>query len=179
MNSTYFIVGYTDSKIPTIENSLFFASVKRNLEDNSLKVKSRSEYSFHYPLGPFDMDNFNEEIAIATFVDAKSDTGLVALMLRLDPYEGDVSFGTYFSLQDGGASGREPDEAFQFIEIRILSDSRFGVFYSNFLDGGAMCFIMCEVTPALDIIQLGNEYVLTKPLDDVVCPLNGTDFLEA
>ncbi|KAK8797344.1 hypothetical protein WA158_004552 [Blastocystis sp. Blastoise] len=162
MSSSRAIIGYSGSTTPLEGIDPLHFTLGKIVNNTISKGFNTYNYVYHGAKGSFDFDNIDSEIAIITFVDSESVNGLVCLMLRYDIQTDNVAFGSFFDIQDGGASGRQPDGDYQFVDIRILSDTRFGVFYSNFINGGAMCFIMCEITPARDIIQLGPEYILSK-----------------
>ncbi len=74
------------------------------------------------------MTSLNDSVAIVVFVDEKLDSGLATLLLRYDKDDDDIVFGSYFNVQDGGGSGRTASGLYQFIYLRVLSDTRFGVF---------------------------------------------------
>ena len=57
---------------------------------------------------------------------------------------------------------------YNFIKVRVMSESRFAVFYSNIALQGATALSMGEVTPANDLMAFGPEYILSNPMVDPV-----------
>lgn len=53
---------------------------------------------------------------------------------------------------------------FNFIHIRVMSESRFGVFYSSVVNHGSTALCLGEVTPANDLVAVGPEYLLSAPM---------------
>ena len=93
--------------------------------------------------------------------------------------------GPYLDNQDGGASVMSDKGVYNFIKLRVMSDVRFAVFYSNIALQGATALSMGEVTPASDLIAVGPEYVLSTPMVDsvslsvaVICRILSTIGLE-
>lgn len=123
-----------------------------------LVLKNRSNYGF------FDMDNLNDHQIIVTFIDGNLDNGLESILLVYNKDRDVLIIGPFLDNQDGGASGESDSGAYNFIHIRIMSETRFGVFYSNVLNQGATAFCMGEVTPAQDLIAVGPEYIISAPM---------------
>lgn len=53
---------------------------------------------------------------------------------------------------------------YNFIHIRVMSETRFAVFYSNVINQGATALCLAEVTPANDLIAVGPEYLVSSPM---------------
>lgn len=107
-------------------------------------MMNRTNYGF------FDMDNLNDHQIIVTFIDGNLDNGLESILLVYSDRKDVLIIGPYLDNQDGGASGASEMGVYNFIHVRVLSESRFGVFYSNLLNQGATALCLGEVTPAND-----------------------------
>ncbi|KAK8795749.1 hypothetical protein WA158_000405 [Blastocystis sp. Blastoise] len=167
LSSTRFILAHAGSWPPIAGQTDTIGFILATFENNTITFKEGIEYTHHGSMGFFDMDNLNHEVAIVTYVDEIISNGLVALLIKYNKESDQLEFGDYAVLQDGGGSGKTPQGLYAFIYMYILSETRFGLFYSNILDGGSMCFVMAEVLPSLDIRPLGPEYVITGPNPDV------------
>ncbi|KAK8791918.1 hypothetical protein WA158_005295 [Blastocystis sp. Blastoise] len=161
-----FVVAYAvDGNSTSLVDKLSFRL--GSYDNNILTFGPELVYEHHGSFGFFDMDNINDYLSIITYIDEQTDNGLVSLLVKYNSDKDELEFGTFFDVQDGGGSGKTLNGMYQFINLRILSDTRFGIFYSNILNGGTMCFAMLEITPALDMVALGPEYILTDPIDDL------------
>lgn len=125
-----------------------------------LRMMNRTNFGF------FDMDNLNDHQIIVTFIDGNLDNGLESILLVYSQTKDTLIIGPYLDNQDGGASGASEMGTYNFIHVRVLSDSRFGVFYSNLLNQGATALCLGEVTPANDLIAVGPEYILSATMND-------------
>ena len=128
--------------------------------DKELRMTNRTNFGF------FDMDNLNDHQIIVTFIDGNLDNGLESILLVYSEMKNTLIIGPYLDNQDGGASGASEMGVYNFIHVRVLSDSRFGVFYSNLLNQGATALCLGEVTPANDLIAVGPEYILSATMTD-------------
>lgn len=125
-----------------------------------LRMMNRTNYGF------FDMDNLNDHQIIVTFIDGNLDNGLESILLVYSDRKDVLIIGPYLDNQDGGASGASEMGVYNFIHVRVLSESRFGVFYSNLLNQGSTALCLGEVTPANDLIAVGPEYILSATMTD-------------
>lgn len=88
------------------------------------------------------------------------------MLLIYDPDTNRLSIGPSLDNQDGGGSGTTGSGAYNYIHVRVMSESHFAVFYSNNLVHGATALCLGEVTPANDLIAMGPEYILSEPMTD-------------
>ena len=109
----------------------------------------------------------NDHQAIVTFIDGDLSDGIVSVLLTLDARR-ILHIGPTLDHQDGGASGMSESGVYNFIYIRVMSESHFAVFYSNLLAEGATAVSIAEVTPANDLIAVGPEYIVSSKMTDAV-----------
>lgn len=93
----------------------------------------------------------------------------MSMLIFYDEKHDKLIIGPYLNHQQGGASGTSDKGLYNFFYLRIMSETRFGVFYSNVLDGGANAFVIGEVTPANDLVSVGPEYLVAPAMVDPVC----------
>ena len=88
----------------------------------------------------------------------------MSALLNYDKVNDKLSVGSVLTHQRGGASGTSERGLYNFFYLRIMSETRYGVFYSNVLDRSANAFVIGEVTPSNDLVQLGPEYLVSAPM---------------
>lgn len=88
----------------------------------------------------------------------------MSALLTYDKVNDKLSIGSVLAHQQGGASGTSERGLYNFFYLRVMSETRYGVFYSNILTGSANAFVIGEVTPANDLVQLGPEYIVSTPM---------------
>lgn len=110
----------------------------------------------------------NDHQVIVTFIDGDLNNGLESILLIYSKENDRLIIGPYLDNQDGGASGMSDKGVYNFIKVRVMSESRFGVFYSNIALQGATALSMGEVTPSNDLIAVGPEYILSNPMVEPV-----------
>ena len=112
--------------------------------------------------------SLNDHEAVVAFIDGDLDNGLESVLLEYNAQKDSLQIGPYLDLQDGGASGQSESGSYNFIHLRVMSESRFAVFYSNVINNGATALVMAEVTPAKDLVPVGPEYLVSSPMMDPV-----------
>ena len=118
--------------------------------------------------------SLNDHQVIVTFIDGDLNNGLESILLIFNEAKNRLIIGPYLDNQDGGASGMSDKGVYNFIKVRVMSETRFGVFYSNIALQGATALSMGEVTPANDLMAVGPEYILSNPMvEPVVLGLRG------
>lgn len=160
----YVLAKAVDENMTNSDIIFQLATVKGNTVKvgKELVLKNRTNFGF------FDMDNLNDHQIIVTFIDGNLDNGLESILLVYNQKDDELIIGPFLDNQDGGASGQAASGQYNFIYIRIMSETRFGIFYSNVLNQGATAFCMGEVTPAQDLIAVGPEYLISAPMTDPV-----------
>lgn len=110
--------------------------------------------------------SLNDHQIVVTFIDGNLNNGLESVLLIYDPDLKRLSIGPFLDNQDGGASGMSDSGLYNFIHIRVMSETRFAVFYSSVINHGSTALCLGEVTPANDLIAVGPEYILSSPMVD-------------
>lgn len=110
--------------------------------------------------------SLNDHQIVVTFIDGELNNGLETVLLVYDPELKKLSIGPFLDNQDGGASGQAESGLYNFIHIRVLSETRFAVFYSSVINHGSTALCLGEVTPANDLLAVGPEYILSSPMLD-------------
>lgn len=106
----------------------------------------------------FALDNFNQHEALITYYDETEGNGIVAMAIFLDgPEATKVRYGGYTIIEHGGAA-----VSYQKITMRILSHSRFGVFFPDASNNGNLVFMMGERSSNNEITRAGANFVVAR-----------------
>ena len=105
----------------------------------------------------FSLDNFNSWQALACYYDGFEGNGVVAINMFLAEDRSKVEFGGYVMVENGGAS-----IDYQKIEMRILSQDRFGVFFPDASANGNLIFMMGERTANNELTRIGSNFVVAR-----------------
>ena len=103
-----------------------------------------------------------------TFIDGDLNDGIESVLLIYEKERSRLIVGPFLDHQDGGASGMSESEVYNFIYVRVMSETRFAVFYSNLMVEGATAVSIAEVTPASDLVAVGPEYIISSKMTDPV-----------
>ena len=103
-----------------------------------------------------------------TFIDGDLNDGIESVLLIFEKERRRLMIGPFIDHQDGGASGMSESGVYNFIYVRVMSETRFAVFYSNLMVEGATAVSIAEVTPASDLVAVGPEYIISSKMTDPV-----------
>ena len=106
-----------------------------------------------------------------TFIDGDLNDGIESVLLIFEKERRRLMIGPFIDHQDGGASGMSESGVYNFIYVRVMSETRFAVFYSNLMVEGATAVSIAEVTPASDLVAVGPEYIVSSKMTDPVSTL--------
>ena len=106
-----------------------------------------------------------------TFIDGDLNDGIESVLLIFEKERRRLMIGPFIDHQDGGASGMSESGVYNFIYVRVMSETRFAVFYSNIMVEGATAVSIAEVTPASDLVAVGPEYIVSSKMTDPVSTL--------
>ena len=112
--------------------------------------------------------SLNEREIVVVFIDTTLNNGLESILLEYNPNTDSMMLGPYLDLQDSNGSGQAESGSFNFIHLRVMSESRFAVFYSNLLNEGTTALVIAGVTPAKDLVPVGPEYLISSPMTNPV-----------
>lgn len=135
------------------------AKVATVASDGSLTFSDWTTRWFTDSSNWFSLDNFNSWQALACYYDGFEGNGVVAINMFLTDNRNKVEFGGYVMVENGGAS-----VDYQKIEMRILSEDRFGVFFPDASANGNLIFMMGERTANNELTRIGSNFVIARQL---------------
>lgn len=133
------------------------AKVASVASDGSLTFSDWTTRWFTDSSNWFSLDNFNSWQALACYYDGFEGNGVVAINMFLTEDRSKVKFGGYVMVENGGAS-----VDYQKIEMRILSEDRFGVFFPDASANGNLIFMMGERTSNNELTRIGSNFVVAR-----------------
>ena len=133
------------------------AKVATVASDGSLTFSEWTTRWFTDSSNWFSLDNFNSWHALACYYDGFEGNGVVAINMFLTNDRSRVEFGGYVMVENGGAS-----VDYQKIEMRILSEDRFGVFFPDASANGNLIFMMGERTANNELTRIGSNFVVAR-----------------
>lgn len=131
------------------------AMLCRVTADDTIEIGVRKYLPWTFSHNFMDIDNFNRDNAVMTFVEG-GENAIKAVMVYLDRSANEIFFGSSRTIQSGGAIFH-PER----IDVRILSETTFSVFYEDQAIGG-LCLVLCTVTDTRDIAITSPTYVIEK-----------------
>ncbi|KAK8806988.1 hypothetical protein WA158_003747 [Blastocystis sp. Blastoise] len=162
---------YTYTNENTSNNTLFF--VIGTYENNQLSFSNPIEYINKGEYGTFEFTKMNDHTVIMVYLNTYKQssnptaTSLLSVMIFYSYIYDTISFSSNYPLykyREGGVGTEE--NAYKHLSIYMLSNTTFGVFYSNALLGESMCFIYIHISPLNTIIPSTEQYILSTPNPD-------------